>query len=338
MAKGRGGEPRHDRERAANGSCIRSSLFAIRYLSAPFVIGTGGRPMPDPILRCEGVHKSYRLGRTVLPVLRGVSVRIATGRFIAVTGSSGSGKSTLLHVLSGLDVPQRGQVFFRNEPMFEPEPLRKIPTGREEGFAAGFEPSDAAAVVPGSAGAGRRGGASFSAGEGRPGGSATGFGGPESAAYRFLGQRRDSWLNAAFGFVFQFYHLLPECDVLENVLLPAMVGRPVSQWLAGRQAAQVRALDLLGRVGLKDRLRHRPGELSGGERQRVAICRALMNQPAVLCADEPTGNLDGRTGREILDLLKELNRAGQTLVMVTHDRELARSADEVVHLVDGRVE
>ncbi len=285
--------------------------------------------MPDPILRCEGIHKAYRLGRTELPVLRGVDVRIEAGRFVVITGSSGSGKSTLLHVMSGLDVPQRGQVYFRRQPLFEPEGLRKIPKGREEGFAGTAEPARAAGVQAGAA-----------TGSTASGSSPAGAAASREARWphRFLAQQRDNWLNTAFGFVFQFYHLLPECDVLENVLLPAMVGRPVGHWLANRREAEARARALLERVGLKARLRHRPNELSGGERQRVAICRALMNEPAVLFADEPTGNLDARTGREILDLLRELNRGGQTLVMVTHDRDLARSADEVVHLVDGRVE
>lgn len=277
--------------------------------------------MPDPILRCEGVHKTYRLGRTELPVLRGVDVGIEAGRFVVITGSSGSGKSTLLHVMSGLDVPQRGQVYFRRQPLFEPEGLRKIPKGREEGFVVAAEPARPGGVRAGAAA------------------GSTPYGVKTSRqAHRFLEQKRDHWLNTAFGFVFQFYHLLPECDVLENVLLPAMVGRPVGHWLADRRGAEARARTLLERVGLAARLRHRPNELSGGERQRVAICRALMNEPAVLFADEPTGNLDGKTGREILNLLRELNRGGQTLVMVTHDRDLARSADEVVHLVDGRVE
>lgn len=276
--------------------------------------------MPDPILRCENVHKIYRLGRTELPVLRGVDVSIEAGRFVVITGSSGSGKSTLMHVMSGLDVPQRGQVYFRRQPLFEPEGLRKIPKGREEGFAVAPEPARAAGVQAGAAAGSTR----VAAGSGQP--------------HRFLEQQREHWLNSSFGFVFQFYHLLPECDVLENVLLPAMVGRPVGHWLAERRGAEARARGLLERVGLTARLRHRPNELSGGERQRVAICRALMSEPAVLFADEPTGNLDAKTGREILDLLRELNRGGQTLVMVTHDRDLARSADEVVHLVDGRVE
>jgi ABC-type lipoprotein export system ATPase subunit len=146
---------------------------------------------------------------------------------------------------------------------------------------------------------------------------------------------RERLLNSAFGFVFQFYHLLPEFDVLENVLLPLMVGRSIGRWLGDRESSARRAHELLDRVGLSGRLRHRPAELSGGERQRVAIARALVNEPAVLMADEPTGNLDGRTGREIVKLLRELNASGQTIVMVTHDRDLAAEADEAIHLVDG---
>jgi len=149
---------------------------------------------------------------------------------------------------------------------------------------------------------------------------------------------RNQLLNSAFGFVFQFYHLLPEFDVLENIELPQMVGQSMGGWLSHRGESSQRALALLDRVGLGDRLRHRPSELSGGERQRVAIARALINQPAMLFADEPTGNLDGKTGRDIFNLLKDLNKAGQTLVMVTHDRDLAEEADTVVRLVDGRLQ
>jgi ABC-type lipoprotein export system ATPase subunit len=130
---------------------------------------------------------------------------------------------------------------------------------------------------------------------------------------------------------------LPEFDVLENVLLPQMVGHSIGGWLSQRGSGHARAHELLQRVGLSERLRHRPNELSGGERQRVAIARALISEPAVLFADEPTGNLDGRTGRGILRLLKDLHEAGQTIVMVTHDRDLAKEADRLVQLVDGRV-
>jgi ABC-type lipoprotein export system ATPase subunit len=139
------------------------------------------------------------------------------------------------------------------------------------------------------------------------------------------------------GFVFQFYHLMPEMNVLENVLLPAKVDSTTAAWLGRRRKAKARAEGLLSRLGLSERLRHRPKELSGGERQRVAVARALINSPAVLLADEPTGNLDSRSGRQIMELLKTFNRQGQTIVMVTHDAALAGMADRTIHLSDGRL-
>jgi lipoprotein-releasing system ATP-binding protein len=142
--------------------------------------------------------------------------------------------------------------------------------------------------------------------------------------------------NAQFGFVFQFYHLLPELNVLENTLLGPMIELSVLQYLFQRQDLRMRAIDVLTQLGLNHRHRHRPSQLSGGERQRVAIARALMNQPRVLFADEPTGNLDAETGRQIMDLLDQLHGSHkQTIIMVTHDRSLARQADRVLVLRDG---
>jgi ABC-type lipoprotein export system ATPase subunit len=138
------------------------------------------------------------------------------------------------------------------------------------------------------------------------------------------------------GFVFQFYHLLDELSVLENVLLPAMVSRSVVGWMASRRAARQRAEALLDQLGLHERAGHKPYQLSGGDRQRVAIGRALMNEPKLLLADEPTGNLDSATGNGILNVFETLNRAGQTIVMVTHDERIARKAQRIVTLVDGR--
>jgi lipoprotein-releasing system ATP-binding protein len=137
--------------------------------------------------------------------------------------------------------------------------------------------------------------------------------------------------------VFQFYHLLPELNVLENTMIPAMVGVGRFEWLRRRGEIRERARALLDRFGLSHRVRHRPAELSGGERQRVAIARALMHRPDVLMADEPTGNLDAKTGEAILETLAEQHRAGLTIVMVTHDQWIAARADRIVHLVDGRV-
>ncbi|GMU21648.1 MAG: macrolide ABC transporter ATP-binding protein [Phycisphaerae bacterium] len=228
--------------------------------------------MSDLILRASNLHKSYLLGRTTLKVLKGVSISLERGEFVAVMGSSGSGKSTLLHVLGALDIPDAGNVLFEGQDVFA-------------------------------------------------GSSA----------------QRDRLRNATFGFVFQFYHLLPELDVLENVLIPCMVGHSVAGWLGRRGELKDHAVAMLERMGLAQRLRHRPNELSGGERQRVAIARALANRPKVLLADEPTGNLDATTGREILSILKGLNAEGQTIVMVTHDPLVAASAHRIVSLVDGRI-
>ena len=142
--------------------------------------------------------------------------------------------------------------------------------------------------------------------------------------------------NEMVGFVFQFYHLLDELNVLENIFLPAMVSQSVVGWLTSRRKVRHRAEELLDQMGLRERARHKPYQLSGGERQRVAIGRALMNRPRLLLADEPTGNLDSATGNGILAVFDELNKAGQTIVMVTHDDRVARRAQRVVTLADGR--
>ncbi len=151
--------------------------------------------------------------------------------------------------------------------------------------------------------------------------------------------RRDLLRNRTFGFIFQFYHLLPELNTLENVLMPQMISHSLFSWLGGRRALKQRAADLLVRVGLGHRLTHRPRELSGGEMQRAAIARALVNQPRILLADEPTGNLDAETGGGIIRLLRDLNRNdGLTIIMVTHNLDLITETDRVVRLVEGRVE
>ena len=145
--------------------------------------------------------------------------------------------------------------------------------------------------------------------------------------------------NTQFGFVFQFYHLLPELSVLENTLLGPMIEYSWLRFMQKRSELRSRAREVLGRLGLDHRLRHKPSQLSGGERQRVAIARALMNSPRVLFADEPTGNLDAETGQQIMGVLEDLHRQhGQTVIMVTHDRALARRADRVLVLRNGILE
>ncbi|MCJ7545152.1 MAG: ABC transporter ATP-binding protein [Phycisphaerae bacterium] len=229
--------------------------------------------MSDPAIQVDGLHKSYRLDKVVLHVLRGVSFTVPVGQFAAIVGASGSGKSTLLHLIGLLDRPDRGQLALAGEDV-----------------------------------------AAWSA------------------------RRRNRARCLEIGFVFQFYHLLPELNVLENVLLPGMVTTSTFTWAAAGRQRRQRAMEILDRVGLSERLRHRPKELSGGERQRVAIARALINSPRVLLADEPTGNLDSATGREILDLLVDCNRRdGQTLLMVTHNASLAERAERILHLRDGRL-
>lgn len=228
----------------------------------------------EPLLRSNKVVKSYRKGKHVIPVLRGVDFSVTPGEFVAIVGQSGSGKSTLLHLLGTLDKPDAGEIFF------EENRIDDLPS-----------------------------------------------------------QARDLLRNKYFGMIFQFYHLLPELTTLENVLVPMMICQgALKYWMAKRKNTE-RAKHLLELVGLSHRLTHKPKELSGGEMQRAAIARALIADPQLLLADEPTGNLDGKTGEEILDLLRTLNaEQNLTIVMVTHDNAIAAGADRTVRLAEGLVE
>ncbi|MHC4322520.1 MAG: ABC transporter ATP-binding protein [Planctomycetota bacterium] len=144
-------------------------------------------------------------------------------------------------------------------------------------------------------------------------------------------------LDRIFGFVFQFYHLLPDFNALENVLMPRLIGRRFFKTTSKKEHTE-KAIQLLDRVGLGNRINHRPNELSGGEKQRVAIVRALMNDPEILLCDEPTGNLDTKTGREIQKLIWDLNeKTKQTVVIVTHDERFAESAGRVIRMADGKI-
>jgi len=232
-------------------------------VSAPTVPGSS-----SALLEASDLHKSYSIGPRTLEVLRGVSIRVAQGEFLALRGASGAGKSTLLHLLGGLDSPNRGSVIFS---------------------------------------------------------------GTDLASLSSVALSR--WRNRRIGFVFQAYHLLPELDALENVCLPARMARVASG------AAESRGRELLQRVGLGERLEHKPYELSGGEQQRVAIARALINSPEILLADEPTGNLDSHTGEEIIDLLCALRAESRTtLVIATHDARVAARAPRVLELADGVIQ
>jgi lipoprotein-releasing system ATP-binding protein len=150
---------------------------------------------------------------------------------------------------------------------------------------------------------------------------------------------RDALRNRTFGFIFQFYHLLPELNALDNVLMPLMITySTVGYWL-NRGTIRKRGEEILDRVGLTHRLKHKPSELSGGEMQRAAIARALISRPRVLLADEPTGNLDSANGQQIMGLLRDLNRReGLTIVMVTHNLDLVHNTDRVVRLTGGQIE
>jgi lipoprotein-releasing system ATP-binding protein len=231
--------------------------------------------MTMSIIKVDKLSKTYRLGRVDVPVLRGATMDVGRGEWVAVLGASGSGKSTLLHLMGGLDRPDRA-----------------------------------------------------------PAGGSISFDGRTLAA--LSARELDRYRASRVGFVFQFYHLLPELTVLENVTVAAMVKQ--GRFGYDRGASEDAAKLLLEAFGLSHRLGHRPAELSGGERQRVAIARALVNSPDVLLADEPTGNLDRKTGEKILDAVAAIraNRS-QTIVMVTHDHEVAARADRIVRLEDGRV-
>lgn len=262
-----------------------------------------GRGAGDVTLRATNLHKTYRLGRVQVPVLKGVDIEVRRGEWMAVLGASGSGKSTLLHLLGGLDRPDA----WKGEESKCPkcgydialEKKRCPECGRGIGTVIEYEGADVNA----------------------------------------MSQRAiDRYRNRQVGFVFQFYHLLPELTVAQNVMVPAMVKFGLG-FPAQRSKVHARAEHLLKTFGLSHRLRHRPAELSGGERQRVAIARALINDPPLLLADEPTGNLDHKTGQAILDeLTAHRKESGRTILMVTHDLEVASRADRVIRLADGIVE
>lgn len=226
-------------------------------------------------IEVRDLRKTYRLGKVEVPVLRGVSLSVDSGQWVAILGASGSGKSTLLHLLGGLDRPDAGGG-----------------TIAYDGRALG----------------------ALSSGE------------------------RNRFRREHVGFVFQFYHLVPELTVLENTLLGAMIRLGRLGYMRESGGLRERARELLDRAGLSHRLGHRPAQLSGGERQRVAIARALMNDPPVLLADEPTGNLDQKTGAELLDVFETMRGSTRrTIVMVTHDPRVAARADRVVEMADGLI-
>ncbi|MBH5402741.1 ABC transporter ATP-binding protein [Bradyrhizobium sp. CNPSo 4010] len=210
--------------------------------------------------------KTYMLGQTAVPALRGISLAIDRGEFVAVMGSSGSGKSTLMNLLGCLDAPSSGTYHLAGQDVL-----------------------------------------------------------------RLSSNKLAAVRNTSVGFVFQQFNLLARATALENVELPM-----VYAGIGWRERTR-RAREVLAQVGLSDREHHRPSQLSGGQQQRVAIARALVNQPLLLLADEPTGALDSVTSDEIMATLVRLNEGGLTVIVVTHDAEVARYARRVIHFKDGRV-
>ena len=218
------------------------------------------------VIRVEDVHKYYELGETRVHALRGVTLEVPRGGFVAIMGASGSGKSTLMNILGCLDTPSSGRYLLEGTDV----------SGLDKRTLAGIR-------------------------------------------------------NTRLGFVFQGFNLLPRTSALENVRLPTLYSK------LEKQERAERAREALALVGLDGRADHYPSQLSGGQQQRVAIARALVNRPSILLADEPTGNLDSRTSVEILVVFQELNERGLTILMVTHEPDVARFARRIVVFKDGTI-
>jgi putative ABC transport system ATP-binding protein len=216
------------------------------------------------LISARDLRRDYAMSAGIVHAVRGASLEVRAGEYVAIVGPSGCGKSTFLNLLGAIDVPSSGELTI----------------------------------------AGQR---------------VNGLSDREATLFRL---RR-------IGFVFQRFYLMPVLTALENVELP------MAELGVGKEARKQRAHELLAYVGLAQRVDHRPTELSGGEQQRVAIARALANRPVLLLADEPTGELDARTGADVIALFERLNRDGTTLIVVTHDEDLAKAAKRVVHMRDG---
>ncbi len=219
------------------------------------------------LIETVDLWKSYQMGDEQIHALRGVSIQIERGEYVAIMGPSGSGKSTLMNLIGCLDTPSKGSYLLNSKQVSQMDDN-------------------------------------------------------ELARIR----------NEEIGFVFQTFNLLPRATALRNVELPL-----VYAGVSAKEREQ-RAKSALDKVELSTRMTHRPNELSGGQRQRVAIARALVNNPSILLADEPTGNLDSKTGVEIMGLFERLHAAGNTIVLVTHEPEVAAYARRAIHIRDGQVE
>lgn len=220
----------------------------------------------ENVIELTNIRKSFPMGDNVLEVLKGISLTVKKGEFLAVLGPSGSGKSTLMNVIGCMDKFDSGEYFLDGE-----------------------------------------------------------------AIHGMNDSKLTRIRNEKIGFIFQKYHLINKYSVLRNVEIPLLL-RGYSQ-----KQASAAAEEKLARLGMEKRLAHKPNELSGGQQQRAAIARALVGKPALLLADEPTGALDSATGKEVLELFSELHKEGNTIVMITHDLNVAKSAERIVHIVDGEI-
>ena len=262
-----------------------------------------------------------------LAVLEGVELRVEAGKVVAVVGSSGAGKSTLLHLLGALDRPNSGEVLIGGQLVVANEgPAAKMQRGNGLKTPNRDQVLDrvgwaAVGLIPGVKTVVRVASAIVTNRENREN-EVSGVDAEALARIR----------NETVGFVFQFHHLLREFTALENVMMPCLIAG------VDRRTATEKARGLLAVVGLEGRVEHRPAQLSGGEQQRVAVARALSNDPLVLLADEPSGNLDTHTSEELHDLLFRLREdRGLAMVLVTHNRELAGRADRIMELRDARL-
>ncbi|MHA2620266.1 MAG: ABC transporter ATP-binding protein [bacterium JZ-2024 1] len=220
------------------------------------------------MIRLADIYKTYRLGKVSVPALRGVSLSVEPGEFVAIMGPSGCGKSTLLNIMGCLDTPTKGEYWLK---------------GRN--------------------------------------------------VSRLTDNQLSEIRSQEIGFVFQQYNLLARLTVLENVLVPTLYRTHLNS-----VKYRERAVELLKMVGLGDRLRHKPNEISGGQQQKVAIARAMIMNPSILLADEPTGNLDSASGLDVMALIRRLNEEqGVTVILVTHEQDIAGFARRLVRLKDGKV-
>ncbi len=229
--------------------------------------------MSNTVLSAENIKKSYQLGSETIEALKGVSLALSEGDFVAIMGPSGSGKSTLLHILGLLDAPDSGDLSIAGQKTnsLNDDALTKM--------------------------------------------------------------RREH-----LGFVFQNFELIPNLSARENIVLPATIAGFTGKNSAASQVLEARLNELSQILGIEDRLQHRPNQLSGGQQQRVALARALINNPVVILADEPTGNLDSQTGEDVLRLFREgVDTQNWTVLMVTHDPVAAKYADRVIELQDGLI-